>query len=442
MATKSEPKFESIDISEISEYSGVLFSANMIMILFGVPIALTGMGQLGTPEGSDWWPVFSIFAGVCAPLLWLISGYSRTYWRLWLWFSLLLMAGTSIKIVSYLFEGELLGFAGGVFIGVLPLFFLFMALVGCFILLGSRIEAFDAKATEVLDDTRRLFHHEREVGVGGQSLIGRITYLAGLIGAFAFPVALLLSSLGELGFLIDMAALDYIGLAIFALPIFGLMIFFGRRLMQPAAHAKLADAEDLPVLLLRAFADDERQIERKSDLSTILFFGYRNNIRLEEAIAEELWQIGPFYGVGQPGEVLPQLGASKAYFSDDQWQKEVIGWIDSARLIVMIAGRSDWLKWELDRVIDKGAIEKLMILFPPDEDKKDKNRWKRTTQWFSQTPYYPSLKSANADKVRALYFGQKGQARAIVSNTNDQTDFELAIRLAAYDILKTQMDSA
>jgi hypothetical protein len=219
-------------------------------------------------------------------------------------------------------------------------------------------------------------------------------------------------------------------------PVFGLMIFFGRRLMQPAAHATSAGTGDLPVLLLRAFADDERRIKRKTDFSTILFFGYRSNIRLEEAIGEELWQIGPFYGVGRPGETLPQLGASKAYFSDAEWQDGVTGWIDSSRLIVMIAGQSDWLKWELDQVIGKGAIGKLMILFPPDEDKKDQPRWTRIANWLRNTPFHSALKAANPDKVRALYFKPGGRVRAVVSNTSDQEDFELAIRFAAYDILK------
>lgn len=52
-------------------------------------------------------------------------------------------------------------------------------------------------------------------------------------------------------------------------------------------------------------------------------------------------------------------------------------------------------------------------------------------------PYARALKTGKPDKVRALYFKQKNQVRAIVSNTDDQADFELAIRLAAYDILKS-----
>jgi hypothetical protein len=436
MATSSDPKFETIDISEVSEYSGVLFSANNILILFGVPFALTSIGQLGSPEGSDWWSVFAILAGVCAPLLWLVSGYNRTYWLLWMWFSLVLVAGASLKIISYLFNGDLLGFAGGIFIGAIPLIFLFMAFAGCLILLGNRIEVFDAKATDVLGKTGQLFHQERKVGVGGLSQVGRLIYLAGLVGAFSFPVALLISSLSELGVMTGWGVPDFLVLAVFAFPIFGLMIFFGRRLMQPAAYTKLTDAEELPVLLLRAFADDERRVERKTDLTNILFFGYQKKIRLEEAIAEELWQIGPFYGVGQPGEILPKLGASKAYFSDEQWQGEVMSWMRSAQLIVMIAGQSEWLKWEFDRVIELGAIGKLMILFPPDEEDAIGKHWKMVTRWLAHTPYARALKSGKPEKVRALYFKQKDQVRAIVSNTDDQTDFELAIRLAAYDILK------
>lgn len=413
----------------------MLAAANLIIILFGLPIALTGIGELGTPGGSGWWLLFSIFTGLSAVLLWLVSGHSRTYWRLWLLFSLILFFAVAIKLVSYLLAGDILGLVAGLFIGILPLGFLFMVIVASFVLLTTRIAAFDMKATVALEETRRLFHHKRDVGTGGLPLAGRAIYLAGLAGIASFPVALILSSAGKLGIFSGMGAVDYLVGGLFGLPLFGVMLVFGRRLMQPAAHAKATGAEDLPILLLRAFADDERQIERKADLSIILFFGYKNKIRLEEAIAEELWQIGPFYGVGRPGEVLPQLGASKAYFSDKQWQDGVVKWIGSSQLIVMIAGKSDWLKWELDQVIERGALDRLMILFSPEEDSKDTGRWARTIRWLDRSPYGAALKGVDPKKVRALYFKPGGRVGAIVSNGNDQADYELAIRLAAYDML-------
>ena len=32
---------------------------------------------------------------------------------------------------------------------------------------------------------------------------------------------------------------------------------------------------------------------------------------------------GPFLAIGEPNEGLPQLGAARAYLSDDKWQEQV-----------------------------------------------------------------------------------------------------------------------
>jgi hypothetical protein len=52
-------------------------------------------------------------------------------------------------------------------------------------------------------------------------------------------------------------------------------------------------------------------------------------------------------------------------FSDEEWQSAVIDWISRARLIVMIAGRTPWVQWELRQIVRAGPLGKLLLLLPP-----------------------------------------------------------------------------
>jgi hypothetical protein len=68
-----------------------------------------------------------------------------------------------------------------------------------------------------------------------------------------------------------------------------------------------------PVLYLRPFAADSR------DLRNIDYFP-KNTIffeTAEQALTRLLNSVGPVVAIGRPGEVLPTLGAARAYLADD-----------------------------------------------------------------------------------------------------------------------------
>ena len=435
-------RIHEIDITRIADDAGAILSINLTLLLFGVPIALTGLGDL-LAEGEGWWLVFMIFVGAGAAVLWIIRDFGRSYWRAWQLYASIIVVGTLAKLGSLLFAGEIITAVIGGAIAALPLFFLLATFGGSTSLLSARIDAFDCRLVDILAESRRLFsREERGAFSSGRQYAGRALFLLGAAGAFGFPAALLLSSIRDLsGLPIPDDFVTAGSLLIFAFPVAGALILFGRRLMQPRAQTDLAQLGVRPTILLRAFSDDNSEIERKSGLSTILSFGFERlgfdpNIRLEHAIADELWRIGPFYAVGYPGEQLPRLGAAKISLADGQWQGVVQGWIRDCRLIVMIAGRSNWLAWELGQVIGQRAIGKLVILLPPDQPSARQERWSFIAAHFQHTRLRPLIAALDTSRARAVWFKQDGTLRCVCSGKADQESYEIAISLAAYDILK------
>ena len=430
-----------LDITTIAEQAGMILSMNMIAMVFGVPIALTGLGSVFAEE-EGWWLIFLIFAGAGAAILRIIQDYGRLYWRAWQVYAIILIGGIVVKLIHMLLAGEVLYAIVGGAMAVLPMVFLGATLGGSSSLLSTRIEMFDAKLVDVLAASRSLFTPQESAEVtGGRQALGQAIFWLGLVGALVFPAALLLSSIQDLTGLSMFDDWVTVGTLLnFALPVFGAMILFGRRLMQPAAKINVTGLDVRPTILLRAFKDDQREVKRKSDISIILSLGFEKlgfkpNIRLEKAIADELWRIGPFYGVGYPGEDLPKLGAAKISLADGEWQDVVQGWIRDCRLIVIIAGRSNWLAWELGQVIRYNAVDKLLILLPPDQPKARRERWKAITSCFKGTPFHPAVGAADTTEALAAWFRRDGTLGLIRSKSADQESFAIVVRLAAYDIV-------
>ena len=110
-----------------------------------------------------------------------------------------------------------------------------------------------------------------------------------------------------------------------------------------------------PILFLRSFDDDE--LERSQSPGKALL-----DFSLEKRLSNHFMKFGPFIAIARPGEIVPQLGAARALLSDDKWQETVLNWINEAQLIVMYSGKTHWVKWELERIIQCGRVPRLILL--------------------------------------------------------------------------------
>jgi hypothetical protein len=138
-----------------------------------------------------------------------------------------------------------------------------------------------------------------------------------------------------------------------------------RRLARSASELARKDQRP-PILLLRSFQDDAITVENER------FWGYRflrvrnERIRLEEVIAESLYTYGPLIALSNPLDALPPLGAAKENISDDHWKSAVESYVEHAQKIVLIAGPTPNLAWEVNLILSKEMASKCLFVFPPD----------------------------------------------------------------------------
>ncbi|MEH6622342.1 MULTISPECIES: hypothetical protein [Dietzia] len=128
--------------------------------------------------------------------------------------------------------------------------------------------------------------------------------------------------------------------------------------------SKSTTAEE--ILLLRAFDDDHKRVQTTyADRGAIGILTGGSRMRFEELIAAIVQTEGNFVAIGRPDERLPPLGAARTYWDDDEWQLAVEHTAASAKLIVLVAGTTEGLRWEIQKLKEWGFLEKCLFLVPP-----------------------------------------------------------------------------
>ena len=127
------------------------------------------------------------------------------------------------------------------------------------------------------------------------------------------------------------------------------------------------------VLYVRSFDDDARDFDVLYRYNTLLAIilcppiVFRSKKRYEQVIADILEPVGPLVAIGRPGESLPELGAARTYTTDAEWQDWVITQHRECSMVLMQAGRSAGLRWEVERVFRKDTFKPTLVCFPPDK---------------------------------------------------------------------------
>lgn len=280
-------------------------------------------------------------------------------------------------------------------------------------LLGTRIQPGDIALPDVMAARAQRDDERAEVPAGSRSAAAtRYVALAWALGlASAVVVLWLFANVDKLIALI----LEFA--AIYAVT---MLWRRSRKLAALDAQEVLKRDPRSPVLYLRTFVDDSELMQTEWDMvlktgagssarantgkeeSALARAWRRYSIgwlstsgRIEEGIAPEFKSIGPFVGIGAPNEPLPELGAARAYFTSETWQDAIVKWVDMARLIIKVAGSTKWIRWELDTIIDRGALSKLVILMPPGAPRARVGRWQNLMGELQSTPWGPALSSVD-----------------------------------------------
>lgn len=230
-----------------------------------------------------------------------------------------------------------------------------------------------------------------------------------------------------------------------------LTLMRARQVVQPSLAEVRARDGRKPVLLLRSFQDDTIQMIHR----------FRTRIgdaeqtrRFEQQVAGMLEAFGPLIAVGKPGEELPQIGAARAYLSEAEWQPAVIRWIDEAVFITMIAGATEWIRWELGRILEMGRVQHLLILVPPPPGKLNWEtgngvpvavRWRNVLEALAATRWSAALQSLDTAGLLLVLLRPDGTVIAIRRGGKAAPyadDYQVAIAIALYDVFCRRADRA
>jgi hypothetical protein len=230
-----------------------------------------------------------------------------------------------------------------------------------------------------------------------------------------------------------------IGLIASAVIGFLAMRWLSARLLDRAEAMALPHAKDAlwsdrrrPVLFLRSFKDDASVTSatgagEPADPEQIE--------RLEDVLAGVAGSYGPLIAVGEPG-VLPRSGAARAYYAGDDWREAVKTWMDQALFIVMIAGFTEGVRWELDTAIERGHAEKLVLIFPPN-DRNFEARWAWVQDRFGKTAVAAQMREAVRAGAIAVHLDATGQLTVLSSRDPTTAHYKTALALSLYGMFRS-----
>jgi TM2 domain-containing membrane protein YozV len=132
----------------------------------------------------------------------------------------------------------------------------------------------------------------------------------------------------------------------------------------PSAEELLRQDPRPPVVYLRSFAIDDEivstDVGRYTRLLTKLH--YTAMASPEQELAWIMARVGPVVAIGKPGERLPQLGAARLYVDDEHWQDTIDALMTRSALVVVRAGNTPNLWWEIERAMARQRPERVIIV--------------------------------------------------------------------------------
>jgi hypothetical protein len=156
--------------------------------------------------------------------------------------------------------------------------------------------------------------------------------------------------------------------------------------------------------------------------------------------AYESGSLGPSITIGEPGEKLPPLGASREYLSSGDWKTVVSKLIDEAALIVFILGDTDNLFWEFSTTIGKRGKDALLVVVPPLRRHTDVElRWRRFAEANAAILGASFPRQLPREPVVAFFF-RRDDPILIVSRNRGWWDYALGIRLFI-SLYRTELSS-
>jgi hypothetical protein len=258
---------------------------------------------------------------------------------------------------------------------------LLIALAGLVLFFGVTFRILKALITTVWSGRK---------GLNPQAAQGRFRLLAIVILVALFILSIVLQEQGLGGLALVLLLIVGVPVGLCAIWLFQR----AKRLDAPSAIKVLSEDQRPPVLYLRSFDDDPKVARRFG----IAGFKLSNE---EEDLAEIVGTLGPFVAIGRPGEALPYSGAARLYIGEGDWHQRVRQLLSSARLVMLRAGDTPGLWWEVEESAKTVRPERLLFLVPLKRREYDDFRRKAQNYLPCQLPQYAGRRIP-ATTIRAV----------------------------------------
>lgn len=168
------------------------------------------------------------------------------------------------------------------------------------------------------------------------------------------------------------ATLTTVGFEFVRLLVTGLLVtflitgFLRKTLIYSIRFSKDKTKSRDSILFLRPFTDDFGTVEKRWQnlLSWLLNFG-KNFSSIDEILSYELVRHGRTVAIANPEAKQKKLAYERLLLAHSDWQEEALRLMEDARLIVLVYGTTEGVKWEVDTALGRSELrEKLLILIP------------------------------------------------------------------------------
>lgn len=203
------------------------------------------------------------------------------------------------------------------------------------------------------------------VWAGSQALGDSLSDVFAGLGDGTVPVPAL-----QQGFGINPTIFILIAYVIWLRPYLGRLFVRAQReflLGTSRTAAEVFSLDDRPgILFLRSFGDDWKKVERRrTAVEWMLGVPKRAPRRLEESLADVAFGFGPVAALRNPK--LPDadhLGAARDVSTNDAWQAYVHDKLVAVADVLLMMGRSEGLRWEVETIEHHGLVDKLIVVVP------------------------------------------------------------------------------
>jgi hypothetical protein len=146
-------------------------------------------------------------------------------------------------------------------------------------------------------------------------------------------------------------------------------------------------------------------------------------------------KLGPWRGLGDPGDHLPPRGIQRLYHADEGWQEEFVALVGTAQCVIAAPGAWPYLVWELDVIRKSNMHQRLFVLTAPEADRRrtianwalgsELETWQQFVEAAAATGY---AFAPDPGPGAVVTFNDNGEQVVLVRDARTPTEYVMAMR--------------